>query len=312
MKPGHQGRAVILASIAAFVATGFAWTHSASANVCETKVVRNYLKPVEALPPLRAIPASRELPFGPAGLSLGNGDQSPIMPPGSREVGYTISRPVTPPEGPPNVHLNWLVTAKLARIGRRGVVGRVLSWSKRRVLSVGREKEASLRLRFPGTVGIYRLEISFRNKAGALLGRFGEYVRVIRPTGSEGRRLTLNKTSFLPGETVVAHAEELGVGWIEMNDSYTIEAYDGSTWVRAPITPMGVSLLIGTVVGPGEATSVSRFNPATACWGFAIPPGTSPGLYRFVIDGVSLRVDGRRLFRGPPLSLSAEFQILPG
>jgi hypothetical protein len=35
-------------------------------------------------------------------------------------------------------------------------------------------------------------------------------------------------------------------------------------------------------------------------------------LYRFVIDGVSMKVDGRRLFRGPPLSLSAEFQVLAG
>jgi hypothetical protein len=159
---------------------------------------------------------------------------------------------------------------------------------------------------------VYRLEISFRNKAGALLGRFGEYVRVLRRTGSEGRRLALNKTSFLPGEAVVAHAEELGVGWIEVNDTYTIEVHDGSTWARAPITPKGVSLLIGTIVGPGEATSVSRFNPAKSCWAFAIPPGASPGLYRFVIDGVSMKVDGRRLFRGPPLSLSAEFQILAG
>jgi hypothetical protein len=308
---GRRAKTAILVAIAALAVTGFVSAHTAIAGVCETKVVRNYLKPVEALPALRGIPASHELSFGPAGLLLSDRGQSPIMPPGRREVIYTIHRPADAPNGRLSTHLNWLVTAKLARAGRRRPVSRVLDRSQRRVASVGPGRSASLRLRLPGAVGIYRLEIAFRNGAGTLLGRFGSYVRVVRPP-PEGRHLTLDRTSFLPGETVVAHAEELGIDWIEMGDVYSIEVYDGSAWTVAPISPRTVSLLIGTVLGPGEATSVRRFMPGTPCWSFTIPAGAPPGSYRFVIDGRSLKAVDDRLWPGSPLTLSSEFQIVAG
>jgi hypothetical protein len=205
--------------------------------------------------------------------------------------------------------LNWLVTAKLARLNRQGSVSRTLGSSRKHLTSLGRDGNASLGLSLPGKVGFYRLEIVFRNGAGNRLGRFGEYVRVLRPTGPSSR-LTLNKASFLPGETVSARVEELGIGWLEVNDIYSIEIYDGSTWVRAPISPNRLSLLIGTLLGPGEATTMSQFTPSPPCWSFTIPFGASPGLYRFVLDGESKKVVENRLMPGSPLTLSSEFQIV--
>lgn len=233
------------------------------------------------------------------------------MLPGSHDFGYTISFRQNASGRRPSPHLNWLVTAKLARLNPRGSVSEALGWSRKHVASLGPNGNVSFRLPSPGKLGLYRLEIVFRNGARDRLGRFSEYIRVLRPTAPYSR-LTLDKTSFLPGETVSARVEEHGIGWLEVNDVYSIEIYDGSTWTRAPISPKEWSLLIGTLIGPGESTSVSRFNPGVPCWSFTIPSGASPGLYRFVVNGESKRVTENRLTPGSPLSLSAEFQILGG
>lgn len=310
-KLGRRSRTAFLAVAAAFAATGFVSTSPATAGVCETEVVHDYLKPVDALPAPREIPAGNELPFGPAGLFLSRRGQSPLIPPGSYKPGYTISSRQSASGGRSNPHLNWLVTAKLARLDSQGSVSETLGWTRKHVTSLNSHGNVPFRLPSFGKVGIYRLEIVFRNGAGDRLGRFSEYVRVLRPTAPYNR-LTLDKTSFLPGETAIARVEERGVGWLEIRDVYSIELYEGSTWTRAPISPPEWSLLIGTLIGPGEATSVSRFNPAVPCWSFTIPSGASPGLYRFVIDGESKKVIEDRLTPGSPLSLSAEFQILGG
>jgi hypothetical protein len=307
----------VLALAAALAVAFFGWASPARALTCETKVVHDYLRPVESFPPLRPIPATgNALPFGPASLHLESRRGSPAIReakssyltlPGLRQTRYTLSR-----EGESrDVRLNWLVTAKLVRLNRRGEASRMLGWSRRHIASLAPGQKASLQLPALDQAGFYRFEIAFRNGAGDPLGRFGEYARVLHPTRPEGR-MTLNKTSFLPGEVVTAHVEQLGIGWIDMNDVYSIEVFDGSTWIRAPISPRELSLLIGTVVGPGEATSVSHFNAGAPCWGFTVPPGAAPGLYRFVIDGTSLKINENRLTRGSPLSLSAEFQILAG
>lgn len=298
------------ASFVVVVVIGFAPAPAATAaGVCNTEVVRNYLKPVEGLPDLRK---TDDLPFGPSGLFLEPRGQSPLMLPGNHDLGYTVSFRRGTSNGRPNPHLNWLVTAKLARLNRRGVARRALGWDRKRITSLGPRRDVSLRLPSSVAAGLYRLEIVFRNGADKRLGRFGEYVRVLRPTGPTTSRLTLNKTSFLPGETVSAEAEEHGIGWLEVSDVYSIETYDGSTWTRAPISPKGVSLLIGTLIGPGEATSVSHFNPSASCWSFTIPSGAPPGLYRFVVNGNSMSVTENRLTPDTPLTLTSEFQILPG
>lgn len=310
-KLGHGWRITILAVVASLAASGFVSTSQATAGACETEVVHDYLKPIDALPAPREIPAGNELPFGPAGLFLSRRDQSPLLPPGSYKPGYTISSRQSASGGRSTPHLNWLVTAKLARLDSQGSVRETLGWTRKHITSLNAHGNVPFRLPSFGSVGLYRLEIVFRNGAGDRLGRFGEYVRVLRPTAPYSR-LTLDKTSFLPGETMIARVEEGGVGWLEIRDVYSIEIYDGSTWAMAPIGPRGLSLLIGTLIGPGEATTVSLFNPAVPCWSFTIPSGASPGLYRFVVNGESKKVTKDHLTPGSPLSLSAEFQILGG
>ena len=128
--------------------------------------------------------------------------QNPLMLPGSYDLGYTIFRQNASGERP-SPHLNWLVTAKLARLNRQGSVSQALGWNRKHVASLGPHSTDSFRLPSPVEVGLYRLEIVFRNGARDRLGRFSEYIRVLRPT-TPYSRLTLDKTSFLPSETVIA------------------------------------------------------------------------------------------------------------
>jgi hypothetical protein len=303
--------AALFGIIASISVVGFAFVPGAiAAGVCETEVVHNYLKPIERLPAMPAIPADNALPFGPRDLFVSRMEQSRLIRPGSGELGFKVTFGKDAGRGRSSPHLDWLITAELLRVSRKGAAKETLGWKRKHITSVGPHGGVSFRLPVPNKLGLYRLEIVFRNGGGKRLGRFGEYVRVLRPAGPNGR-LTLNKTSFLPGETVSVRAEEHGIGWIEVNDVYSVDTYEDSTWARAPISPKEQSLLIGTLIGPGEATSMLSFNPEAPCWSFTIPPSAPPGLYRLVVDGASMTFAENHLMRGSPLTLSSEFQVRP-
>jgi hypothetical protein len=222
--------------------------------------------------------------------------------PSSGPLEYTLFFRRRTPNNPARLQLNWLVTAKLARMNSDGSLREKLGWVQEHVTSLGPHRSVPLRLDPPTEAGIYRVELVFRNGSGARLGRFGSYFRIPHPTPPNSQ-LRLNDVSFLPGQTVSAWAAEYGTGWISLHDTYQIEVYDGSAWSRAPISPELASLLIGYLVGPGETT-------AAACWQFPIPTDAPSGLYRFVVDGESMRFAGqRRLVPDAPLSLVSEFSI---
>lgn len=281
---------------------------AAAAGVCETEVVHDYTKPLRALPALPQTTVNGGLSFGPAGLRLESRDPGPLVLPVGHDFRYTLSFRRHPGERP-RLHLNWLATAKLTRLNRRGAVQQRLKWDGKRIDSLGSQRTVSLRVPASVKPGLYRLEVVFRDGANRRLGRIGEYVRALQPAGRSGR-LTLNQTSFLPGETVTAEAEEPGIGWLEVNDVYSIETYDGSAWEPASISPKQPSLLIGTTIGPGEGTSNARFNPNAPCLGFKIPSGAPPGLYRLAVGADSLTHTDHRLLPGTRFALTAEFQIL--
>jgi len=152
--------------------------------------------------------------------------------------------------------------------------------------------------RLPGKPSLYRFEIEFRNRAGKRIGRFGRYLRVMRPR--RDARLTLKATSFQPGETVSPRLENFGTESLLYGLGYSIESYDGATWSRSAIDRPRPVPLIGLRTGPGEAAS---------CWDFTIPPDARPGLHRFVWSGRASRetIPGHN----GGLKLTADFQVLP-
>lgn len=271
---------------------------------CETKSIRDYEKPLKQLPKEgRGLPADGELPFGPQGLLLRQVGGNPLVY-GSEGLGFSLSYDRGVAARP---RLDWRVTAKLAWINRRGeVIARLASAQRRlgrgpNVRRLRSERGITLQMPFRFRTALYRLEVVFRNRSGAKLGRFVEHVRALRYRSNP--ELALNGSSFGPGETVFAQARELGSGWLSLYDTYSIERYDGAGWAQAPINPHQVSILIGPPVGPGEATSAT-------CWAFTVPAGAPPGSYRFAVRGESKRVRANRLLPGRERQLTSEFLIL--
>jgi hypothetical protein len=267
---------------------------------CNTEAVHNYLKALAALPELRGVPTNG-LPFGPRSTIRKIGGDSLVST--SEELGFKLTFGVDHTGRASSHKLNWLATASLARIDRQGQIIRVLKTATRHIPPVTNSARGiSFPVPFQFKSGLYRLQIVFRNGADKTLGRFGEYFRALHETGPK-RRLVLNSTSLLPAETVSAVAEEPKVGWLSLSDTYSIEIYDESTWVRALISPPQLSLLVNNLIGPGEATS-------EPCWSFPIPTNAPPGLYRFVVRGESMSVvEGRRLVPDVSLRLTSEFRI---
>lgn len=284
---------------------------AASAGVdCETAVVRDYLDAPflnSPQPQSGAVEFYQDLPFGPPGLSLGfplRLPQSVVLE--SEELGFQVVFRKERTGGAPNPKVNWLVTAKLARVDRSGRVVRELSFSRKHITRLGGESHdrTEFPLPFRFSPGLYRVEIVFRDGSGRRLGRFVEFRRAIRPTVPDDR-LALNGTSFHPGETVSAGATEYGVGITDFRDIFSIEKLEGTTWTPASISPGGVSLLLpGPTAGPGEGTAVG-------CWNFKIPAEAPPGQYRFVVGASAADLDGRPFPRAEMAPATAEFQIVP-
>lgn len=266
---------------------------AAASGFCETSTVHNYEKPLESMPPIRQGPTTQKLPFGPANVFFGSVGPGPLAI-GSEEVGYFLdyTRIATHPKGK---RLDWLVTAKLDRVDTEGHTQESVAFEK--VGGLRFPSEHTLAFVLSAKPALYRVEIVFRDGSGQLLGRYGEYVRVMLPHPES--RLTLPQSAYRPGEVVAPRLENMGTDRLLYGLGYSIEKFDGTGWSRASISPTGAVLLIGLGSGPGEAAS---------CWSFAVPSGAPPGQYRFLLSADAYRGDRRE--HPEKLALSTEFEIL--
>lgn len=273
---GSLLRVAAFVTIAAFVILGLApASPAAAAGFCENTVAHNYAQPLEEMPALRPVPADRELSFGPRSIHLFPHASQVVLAEQAGRVGYTLKiPPKSSKSGNPNLPLlNWLVTAKLARVDSRGRTRELLGSRRGRVTGPG--NNGSFGLELPGEPGYYRVEIVFRNGAGKRLGRFGEYVRVV-PSVSDAR-LTLNATSFRPGEAVSACLENYGTTTVSFGScGISIESFDASSWQRSSIDPPRECAGVLLALGAGRAAYAGNFD---------IPSDAPPGAYRASIDG---------------------------
>lgn len=267
----------------------------AMAGFCETGVVHNYLKPLEEMPALRSVPVTGSLPFGPAGLFIGERAVGPVVA-GKTLAGFSLS--FGSRMEAPSPRLGWTVVARLVRVARRERVRRLLEKRTARLARMNPGERRRFSFRVSGKPSLYRLEIEFRNREGRRIGRFGEYLRVLGP--NRKARLALKGTSFRRGETVSPRLENYGTETLLYGLDYSIQFHDGTEWARSPSFPPQPVLRIGLRTGPGETA---------ACWKVTIPEDAPPGRYRFVWSG---RASGGAIpRRAVPLTLATEFRVLP-
>lgn len=268
-------------------------TASATADFCDSQVIRDYTKVLKRLPAIPPPPLDERLDFAPPQIYLNDHGSGPLQVGPGKQGFELIFGPSE--EGAASRRVGWEVTSRLVKLDRRGHrIGPLRSIEKH----VERLRAVDFGFEVSGKPAIYRLEITFENKRGERLGRFGEYFRVLRP--SLDVDFFLNGTTFHRGDQVQAWLVNRGVAVLSFGLFKTIEYNDGTTWVDPPVAfPGGPVPAIGLAIGPGVKTS---------CWKTTIPVDAALGVYRFATEvGHSTKAP---FGDSDPLDLGAEFTVV--
>jgi hypothetical protein len=265
-------------------------TATTTAPFCSAPVVDNYYAPLEKLKPIPAVPEGGVLPFAPEGTTLGvTGPQGILV--GGSSIGLRLTNAVAAPTVAPR--LNWVVLERLIRFSADG--SRIHPAGLKRIdlkqLPAG--KHRGLTFPLTSTPAIYSLEITIQNNRGRLLGRYGEYVRVVERTIDVGITLSAYD-NVIPGGYIESCFENHGSASITPTGT-SLEHLENGAWHPVAVGPQysPAQTAIQRTLGPGEAERI----------GTLVPPNARPGLYK-------LNATGTALDTGEPVTLSAEFGVL--
>lgn len=265
--------AMIVASLSISVyAPPSSATTVGSPSCGRTVVLRDFLAPLVKMPPVRRVPSSGKLPFGPAGLNL-RSDGGLVVGPGS--AGFSFSDEAIEQRR----NLQWRVEAFLFRVSNTGNATSSPQATLSRRLGVvkdGNEIEGFY-FDLPGIPAYYRVDLQIRAlEDGRLLGRFAEYVRVMRP--KVDLRVQVDEpTTVTRGETVHARLKNFGTVPVESASyvfGFNIWRHDGSRWRLVAENPPR-----------GPVPKRMQILPAGAerrgCLRYRVPDDAPLGRYRF-------------------------------
>jgi hypothetical protein len=261
---------------------------------CGPRVAKDYLRPLARMASTRRVPSSGKIPFAPAGLNLEARGGSLVV--GGGSVGFGFSD-----EAVGQVrHLNWEVSVRLFKVGARGEVVATLGSTRRRIGSVRGNAIKDLLIEVVGSPAFYRVEIVFRRIGSRrVLGKFGNYVRVVRPHFDA--RLLVSAPVVHRRELISARLANFGtetISSISPDWRFAVQRFDGKEWVTAASDPpperhkpIVQKLLAGQMDG---------------CIGLRIPSFEEAGRYRFsMVVNRSRRVGSK----DRAVSVTAEFEI---
>jgi hypothetical protein len=244
----------------------------------------NYLAPVQKLQAIPALPEGGVLRYAPEGTTLNvTGPQGLLV--GGSSVGFRLTNSV--PESTPTKVLKWVVLERLIRLTDSGQKLHPSGLKRIDLKQLPAGKHRGLTFPLPTSPAVYSVEVTIQNHRGRLLGRYGEYVRVVEPHLDSALSLP-TYDNIAPGSTLEACFENIGTNAVAPGAS-TLERFDGSTW-RPVNTPTTYSLATRTL-GPGENEKL----------GIAIPSRALPGLYKLTVTGTAIF--------GEPVTVGAEFGV---
>jgi hypothetical protein len=257
---------------------------------CSLPVVNNYWAPVEKLQKLPAVPEGGALGFAPAGMTLApTGPRLLVGAPSS--VGFRLANGGAEPTSGKPKRLNWTVLGRLIRLTHEGRNLHPSGLKRIDLKQLPAGKHRGFTFPIPATPALYSLEATIQNGRGKLLGRFGEYVRVVSRIVNVGLTLAAYD-NVVPGSYLESCFENHGTASITPTAT-SLERYDGSTWRPVIVGPQysPAQTPIQRILGPGEAERI----------GTLVPPNAKPGLYRLNASGVTEL--------GEPVALGAEFGV---
>jgi hypothetical protein len=265
-------------------------TATAPGPFCSSPVVDNYWAPVEKLQPIPAVPEGGVLPFAPSGLTVGVTGPQRLLIAGS-DIGFRLTNAAPTTTAAPQP-LNWTVLERLIRLTKDGqnLHPSGLKRINLKQLPVG--KRRGLTFPIPSTPAIYSLEITIQNHRGRLLGRYGQYIRVVNRLVTAGITLSAYD-KVVPGAYIESCFENHGTASVAPTGT-SLEHLENGAWRPVVVGPQYTPAQspIQRILGPGEAERIATL----------VPPNARPGLYKLNATGTTEL--------GEPVTLSAEFGVL--
>jgi hypothetical protein len=263
---------------------------AATAPFCSSPVVDNYWAPVEKLQAIPAVPEGGVLPFAPEGITLGATGPQRLLIAGSN-IGFRItnSAPATTAKPP---RLRWIVLERLIRLTNNGQNLHPSGLKRIDLKQLPAGKHRGLTFPIPSTPAIYSLEITIQNHRGRLLGRYGQYIRVVNRLVDVGVTLaTYDKVA--PGSYIESCFENHGSASVTPTGT-SLEHLEGTHWRPVVVGPQysPAQSPIQRTLGAGEAERIATL----------VPPNARHGLYKLTATGSTEL--------GEPVTLSAEFGVL--
>jgi hypothetical protein len=254
---------------------------------CEPTIVRDYRAPLKALPRVRALPPSGQLPFAPRNTKLGRLTRSILV--GKVAVGFRFRSEASSAR---KLTLNWVVQGQVVRIDRRDMTSKIVLSRIERYTSVSRIQRVGMWLGELRVPGFYRVAVTFsRLSDGVVLGRYEEYARVVKPTTHV--RLTPAVQQVSAGEKIDFRIENFGTRPVGAGEEFKLEGFANGGWVFSAASPRGPWL---------EALGLLRSGEAGMCQSFEVPPDLSPGRYRI---SKRIKVGGATRRRNAPFVVTA-------
>lgn len=264
-------------------------TAPAPATFC-APVVDDYRAPVERLQPIPAVPEGGVLRFAPIGTTLGaTGPQGILV--GGSNVGFRLTNSAPATAAKPR-RLRWIVLERLIRLTHEGRRLHPSGLKRIDLKQLPAGKHRGLTFPIPATPAIYSVEVTIQNHRGRLLGRYGQYIRVVERKVEAG--LTLGAYDrVVPGSYVESCFENHGTATVAPTGT-SLEHLERGAWRPVAIGPQYAPAQspIQRALGPGEAEKIATL----------VPPNARPGLYRLNAAGITEL--------GEPVALSAEFGVL--
>jgi hypothetical protein len=262
---------------------------AAPVTFCSNPIVDDYRAPLEAMGPIPAPPEDGVLPFAPAGTTLSaTGPQGVLV--GGSSVGFRLTNSAPAEANAP--HLGWTVLERLIRFTNKGQNLHPSGLKRIDLAQLQPGKHRGLTFPLPATPAIYSVEVTIQTHRGRLLGRYGEYIRVVGRTVNTSITLSVYD-NVVPGGYIESCFENHGTAQVTPTGT-SLERLVGTTWRPVVVGPQysPAQTAIQRTLGPGEAERI----------GTLVPPNAFPGLYKLNATGTTEL--------GEPVALNAEFGVL--
>lgn len=229
-----------------------------------TDLVRDF--GLSQLSPVREVPESGDLPFGPKTVSLGSygGHVLPV----GESFGYELWSENYVGRTP----LHWKLTAQIFVVSRSGKIGREVDREEIEVRTISSGDDIALYLNPARQPGFYRYDLSISDEDGRVLGKYNEYLKVFAKEYWKVR-LGLSRQTVRPGQRILSRVENLGTTTVHYGEEFSVQRFDENDWIGVPEATPGRWLRWLGGSGPGGSGR---------CSALYLPPDFPLGQYRIV------------------------------